>query len=975
MKRKRYKPVRVVNPTATWNTTKIHPCQSVILKMRRPATWLHATSNDAQFDVKLTSDFLMLEKVESNKDGDRIYTISQKYDLTHWADTSNVVLGELKITLTNNHHENAETQDYDCTLCFVLTSTYPSDVLTVVNPFSQTVKLEAHQILEVVCFGSFGHVNTELEKWECSPHALSLNHADLEMHSLRHETVSSKFGVSSRSDGQFHIIDRSGLRTNPRLSEEWKTLVERELAGVVTKPNWQHHWWYVCTDKTRKKVSGLRNGLYPMTALDFMGRFGIFPVGQQAIRNVDVRLLVRGKNKHKIHPLQANPNSVEHKMEISKRVEDRYRHVLTNPLASEQIDFGPGYETLFIEVIQPNVFWTDLADDVRWDFEVEKKQLAPGFIKITPMDCYERWGKVFQRIRIDHTYTPGQETETKFLGAIWIKCPAKADNDHDARKRISFWLSPKAAGTRITPPPRSVTTTSTTTNQSYWPGAYNHNKRGKERDYRRPQVAMDLTFEEIEFDNLEDNTNTIKVGAIRTSKVTTHQSACCEDDFYHVPPKKKETSSTSASRSFSSTSGNSSGKKEEEEGKKSDKKRKSEANLDGGASGRSPFIMYNPDDLQRVKVDHGQMLILRMTTPAKMFPKKCDNEHWALSHDLPGDVLKCFRTTTVGDTFYQEVHLHPVNVPPAPGIYPVGSLRFTCSQETRLVYLDVEVRESSETNPAEVPKMRLIQPTKVFDGQTEKKVYVSEFLHNDAISLRLDDVLYLRHPGHVSGWENQGWDLEIEQYPLPDKVLTHDWLKAVVNDIDYRMPWFCTSHPVMLTESYVFRPLNIQQPHAEQIVRAAADVLQENYLAIGRLTFRNSRHPNNTRWVTPLGVLETKHVLERSLGIVVPLAPYRPQEVVMMNPNHREEVSVKANQTLKVRLSPRTFEMERAGSFQQQWYVGPWPEFLNLKDQQIVDNQTVFIFTVRPDHPDPRSGWINFYCGDTEKIIMAKYEK
>src|SRR4051812_20981528 len=101
-----YSPVRVVNPRAEWYTARVHPCQSLIIKLRKPSTFIPECSENARFKVVLYSNFLIQDKAETDKDGDWVYTFNQKYNLSDWVKHSQIALGEIGISLVDNEKES-----------------------------------------------------------------------------------------------------------------------------------------------------------------------------------------------------------------------------------------------------------------------------------------------------------------------------------------------------------------------------------------------------------------------------------------------------------------------------------------------------------------------------------------------------------------------------------------------------------------------------------------------------------------------------------------------------------------------------------------------------------------------------------------------------------------------------------------------------------------------------------------------------
>ena len=110
-----------------------------------------------------------------------------------------------------------------------------------------------------------------------------------------------------------------------------------------------------------------------------------------------------------------------------------------NPDRSEIIDFYHGYEDKTIEIAQPSAFWPDLDDNVRWDIAVDSDKSS--MIKIVTLSTYVKFGKTFQRFRIDHSYQDVVNAESRFLGAVFLFCREK-EMEKGSFRKISCWITP-----------------------------------------------------------------------------------------------------------------------------------------------------------------------------------------------------------------------------------------------------------------------------------------------------------------------------------------------------------------------------------------------------------------------------------------------------------------------------------------------------------------------------------------------------
>jgi hypothetical protein len=967
--------------------------------------FLAKTSSDAKFNVNIHSDYLVLERYEHDPNtDDKVFYISPKYNMAEWQEFGEVVLGEINISLEGNNHPEAKDQRYGCTICVVQQSPR-SEIVTVINPQSSTVKIEPHQILEVVCFetswNKFKAGQIEVpglrDEWDHVENDLANNEFDLKLKRIHYEIA----GDTLRN-GKFPVKSRFGLKINQKLDPMIQEVVEAEMCEQ-NPPAREHHWWFSCDEASQKKVLDLANGVYPVCTLDFEGVCSEFSgeLDYSALRTTNIQLAVRGKNKSKMHPFYLNPDSVEHKMEVVKRTSDKFNQILTNPLAVEQIDFEPGYESLVIEVVQPNCLWNDLPEDTQWDFVFDTKPICPRFVKMTQLESRHQWGKKYQRIRINHNFVPDKNAlESKFLGAIFIFCKGK-EEDHDGRKRISFWLTPNARkdSTYRTGPstplpllsekkkksnissPTSSSSLHYNSDYEYdymYGGGYSTNPNGtkkKEREYKGPRVSG-VKFEEIaSTPTLEGDEKVKKLSDVWIGSKNYHNSCCT--DFTKV--KKKETSSTSGCRTFSSTNES---RQKKSEGYKEKAKNGSEKEASGKTfanAGTKPtaFVVYNPSHTGKITVQNGQPLIIRMSEPSKNFHNKCKAEQWAISYNGNFEVDHCKTTVLDTGTVYQEIKLEVINVPPIVGLHPAGCVKFTCSEGTVAAFIEVKVDNIDECiyDPA-IPNMKIVPPSKLLGSEQSRKLYISEWAHNDAVVIDPELSLYVRSPASISNWSSEEWQMEIEQYPLPKEVWNQGCLEDVIDNIDTGNPWFVSSCPLQMSHTYLFRPLVIQQPHAIDILKAAARVLPEDILTIGRITFRNNCHPNNSKLALSVGVIETTYSIEKSFGICVDISKYHEKvispEMVVEDISAKEEIVLKEGvKKLVIKMTPLAIEIERGGMIKSPWFMGPWPKCLDHNSIYEKDGKHVFVYDVIGGD----GGKLKLICGNKQVDILVKCEE
>ena len=133
-KKSQYSPVRIKDPLSDHYLVKILPTQGFDI---------HLTPSMGSVVVEPNSNFLYLAEktiVEDNS----IYRFKQKFDLSEWAEISKAYLGSISI--------NAEKVQSLINLCIMLESKKVQDIVTVINPKRDEIRLEPGEILEVVLF-------------------------------------------------------------------------------------------------------------------------------------------------------------------------------------------------------------------------------------------------------------------------------------------------------------------------------------------------------------------------------------------------------------------------------------------------------------------------------------------------------------------------------------------------------------------------------------------------------------------------------------------------------------------------------------------------------------------------------------------------------------------------------------------------------------------------------------------------------
>ena len=142
MAKKTYSPCQVVDPTTENHIAKVYPNQEI-----------HIVISDCKDDcqVFLTSEYLRLDSAEDNSNKQKkIYRFVQTYDLEEWANISSAYLGE--ITILKKDPETKREFISSVNVMLHGQECHNTNVVTVVNPIGSTIKVEPHQVIELVVF-------------------------------------------------------------------------------------------------------------------------------------------------------------------------------------------------------------------------------------------------------------------------------------------------------------------------------------------------------------------------------------------------------------------------------------------------------------------------------------------------------------------------------------------------------------------------------------------------------------------------------------------------------------------------------------------------------------------------------------------------------------------------------------------------------------------------------------------------------
>ena len=250
---KSYEPVRVANPSEG-HLLPLLPNQDFVLVL-----------DDPNPEVEYNSKFFELSKTEFRKDS-TVFSFTQKYNLDSWSRISRTYLGEVSV-LTNS---------YFGSLCVFLETfnVQKSRLMTVINPFSNYVKVDPQSLLEVVVFDE----KSQKENWGCT--IISGDSG------LKYEMFEYKKFDPFQTEIKWEEMN-SFCFSYPRAMQ----ICQPRSAGGEMVPFYEHHFWFRIDRSSISSIPHMSPGIYPAGKIILDSEDDIYRF---------LNLNVRVKNKSKL---------------------------------------------------------------------------------------------------------------------------------------------------------------------------------------------------------------------------------------------------------------------------------------------------------------------------------------------------------------------------------------------------------------------------------------------------------------------------------------------------------------------------------------------------------------------------------------------------------------------------------------------------------------------------------------------------
>ena len=481
---KQYNPVKVKNPSTDGYAIRLHPRQSIELTLNR-------IFEDEEFEIKLISDYLVLDErtydVEASKE---IYHFVQKYDLERWSDISTMFLGNIVLTIKPLKETDKEIETIR--MCVFLNSSNKdkANVVTVVDPKNQVLKIEPNQIVQVVL------PDNHYAKW------ILVGIESLGMECARTETVFNDVSNVYDPLALFCPEPRDiEMPANPTLTD-----VESQYIKTYRSKKEFHFWTHLSLASLRKSnVSSKSSSLFSMGEMIFACKSDDGTVLGE--RSFEIVIALRGHNRVTAAEFQKIRDNTRNWNEIYS---SSLRRCVISPTFNESIDLSADADSLYVEIPEPSVYFPKLSDEVYWGHEINMgskygltvKELTPRYVNY----------RMIQRFMIVGIVTARPPGDLLFIGALRFICKGDKSFSSDNKNiNVSLWKVLGIAGDKRS---RIAATSTTTTSKT---------------QHQTSSVTQHQTFDvELEqmMSDLSDGLKTVTLDSIEVKKFVSYGPYC-----------------------------------------------------------------------------------------------------------------------------------------------------------------------------------------------------------------------------------------------------------------------------------------------------------------------------------------------------------------------------------------------------------------------------------------------------------------
>lgn len=329
---KKYGVVKVRNPSSDGHIVRLLPLQSFQIICTK-------FSESDKYDVSVLGNFLVVTDV-LEKDNLVIFKIEQKYDVSNWVEISDLFSGNVVLS---RKFKDTDDKIRLCVYCSDVKSN--GTVITVVNPEDALIKMEPHQVIQIVTYSK------EIDaKW-------SIINSNPALKCIKCETVVNDYSDIYDKNSIFCAEPRSNkLKRNDSLSIPDDFLLN-EILGIHSVT--ETHFWFLLKETEASY-------LYEKPDDSYYG--GSISIKEEVddinlISKIEFTINVRSKNRMKSDYF----DSVNFVAQNWKdRVLSYSRQCILNPNLFENLSISDSENSFYVEIPNPSVYFSDLKDDERW---------------------------------------------------------------------------------------------------------------------------------------------------------------------------------------------------------------------------------------------------------------------------------------------------------------------------------------------------------------------------------------------------------------------------------------------------------------------------------------------------------------------------------------------------------------------------------------------------------------------------------
>lgn len=425
MNLKQYNPVKVKDPSSDGYAIRLHPRQSFQLILTQ-------IFEDEIFDVELKSDYLVLEEFVSDKENSKeIYCFSQKYDLERWSKISTTFLGNLIVTISPTEKGKKETEIIRLCVYLNCSDASKAHVVTVIDPDQHLLKIDSNQIVHVVMS------DEHKARWTL------VGIEELGMDCARSETVFND--VSNVYDPQALFCPEPRIipmPINPALDNAHNSVALSELNRDTKCGGKEYHFFTHLSLTALKKAHSSSNGNYPMGDMNFVCKIS---EGVSTDRSLTLLMALRGTGKR---ISTAEFQAIRHNTRNwNTPFASSVRQCVLSPGFNESIDLPVDADTLYIEIPQPSVYYSQQMDDAYWSSEIN---LDVKFgLKVKELKSRHVNGFMVQRFMVVGILATRPPGELLFIGALRFACRNSKGAVYSLKSiSLSLWKVKSASSDR-----------------------------------------------------------------------------------------------------------------------------------------------------------------------------------------------------------------------------------------------------------------------------------------------------------------------------------------------------------------------------------------------------------------------------------------------------------------------------------------------------------------------------------------------